>query len=141
MLRNQRGNALLLVIIVFGTLFALLGMSFERGGQLLDRLQQQSYEEIALNLAEAGVEYALHQIVLFGKNVQGTQEVTLDTGTFSTTISCCPSGSFEIVATGKAKNGQQQEEAVIIKTLKVQGRFPADEPEAVPVVTVWEEVL
>lgn len=140
MLRNQRGNALLLVIIVFGTLFALLGMSFERGEQLLGRVQQQSYEEIALNLAEAGVEYALHQIMLSGKNVAGTQEATLDTGTFTASISYGPSGHFEIMATGKARNGQQEED-MVSKTIKVQGRFSPEKPDAGPVLTRWDVVL
>lgn len=140
MLRNQRGNALLLVIIVFGTLFALLGMSFERGGQLLGRLHHQSYEQIALNLAEAGIEYALHQIALDGKDVAATQEAALDTGTFTASISYGPSGNFEIVATGKAKNGALEED-MVSKTLRVWGRFSPDEPDAIPVVTFWEEVL
>jgi len=140
MVRNQRGNALLLVIVVFATLFALAGMSFERGEQLLRRMQHQSLEQAALNLAEAGVEYALHQIVLAGNDVKHTTEVELETGSFSTSVLYSFSGRFEIVATGSAKNGHRLEDTVI-KTLKVHGRFSPDEPDAVPVVMGWEELL
>ncbi|GAK55018.1 type II secretory pathway [Candidatus Vecturithrix granuli] len=140
MIRNQRGNALLLVLVVFATLFALLSMSFDRGEQLLRRLQHQSLEQVALNLAEAGVEYTLHQLALPGNDIEKTTDIDLDTGSFSTSVSYFSSGRFEIMATGKAKNGHRMEETVI-KTLKVQGRFSPDEPDAVPVVTIWEEVL
>lgn len=140
MVRNQRGNALLLVLVVFATLFTLVGMSFERGEQLFKRLQHQSLEQSALNLAEAGVEYALHQMALPGNDKEKTTEIALETGYFSTSVSYSSAGRFEIVATGKAKNGHRMEESVI-KTLRVQGRFSPDEPGAVPVVTIWEEVL
>lgn len=140
MVRNQRGNALLLVLVVFATLFTLLGMSFDRGEQLLRRLQHQSLEQVALNLAEAGVEYALHQLALPGNAIEKTMEIDLETGSFSTSVSFSSSGHFEIMAAGRAKNGHRMEESVI-KTLKVQGRFSPDEPDAVPIVTIWEEVL
>ena len=73
MLENQRGSALFLVIIVFATLFALLGMSLARGTTLFGQIQQKHLENVALNLAEAGVEYALHKMITSEKEFSGEE--------------------------------------------------------------------
>ena len=122
MIKNQRGNALLLVIIVFATLFALVGISLNRGVALVGQLQRQGRKEMALNLAEAGVEYALYNIRV-SKEFFGEENIELDTGTFSTSVSyLTPSGKIEIFSTGvvpgKGKLGE------VRKSLKLEIYFP-----------------
>ena len=137
MLKNQQGNALLLVIIVFATLFALLGISLNRGTVLVKHLQQKCREEVALNLAEAGVEYALYKIHESGKTFSGEENIELETGTFSTSVSyLTASGKIAISSTGFVKETRNIDS--VRKTLKVIVHFDA---ETAPVVYSWGEVL
>ena len=140
MLKNQRGNALLLVIIVFATLFALLGMSLDRGTTLFGQIYQKHLENAALNLAEAGIEYTLYKMMTSGKEFFGEENIILETGTFSTSVSeFTPSGMIEIYSKGIAKGKGQIE--TVHKTLRVVVYFDSEYSENPPVVHAWEEVL
>ncbi len=118
-IHNQRGSGLLLVIIVFAILFALLGLGLERGEKLFVQVQLEHLEIAALNLAEAGVEYAIHKIVNSEEGDFGEEQINLDaTGIFSVSVSRSTSSNIiEILSTGKAKgNGQLSN---VVKTVKV----------------------
>ncbi|MBD3307106.1 hypothetical protein GF339_11830, partial [candidate division KSB3 bacterium] len=118
MLSNQRGTALLLVIILFATLFALLGISLDRGLRLNERIYKRSFEETALHLAEAGVEHAIHQLVTASESFQGISNYALETGKFSTSVSSLSSPDMlEIISTGTATANRR--EGMVKKTLKV----------------------
>lgn len=127
MLRNQRGSGLLLVIMIFAVLFALVGISLERGGDVLVDVQKHHLETAALNLAEAGVEYIIHQIVHTEQDIYEEKSVSLEpVGTFSVTVSrLTASDKVEILSVGKAKGSGPFPE--VVKTLKVVVQlFPED---------------
>jgi len=139
MIRNQQGSGLLLVIIVFATLFVLLGMSFERSGQLFIQVQKKHLETVALNLAEAGVEYTLHRMVDVKEEHSGRENISLDTGTFSTSVThLTPSGKIEILSTGKAKGSDRLSD--VVKTLRVVVQLSRENPENPIVILSWEEI-
>ena len=140
MMRNQRGSGLLLVIVVFATLFALLGVSLERGVKLFERIHRNHLEDVALNLAEAGVEYSIHQLTTSEENFQREHDVFLDTGTFSVSISALyASGNFEILSTGTAKGTGRIGD--VVKTLRVRVQFDPKDVASVPVIYSREEIL
>ncbi len=139
MKKHQQGSALLLVIVVFATLFALVAMSLERGVALFSRIHTHHLENAALHLAEAGVEYTLHHLATEGKEFQGEENVELDTGTFSTLVRHADdSKCVEILSTGTAKNSGQGQD--IVKTLRVLVQFPADASQELPHIQLWEEI-
>ena len=129
MIKNQRGNALLLVIIVFATLFAFVGISLNRGIAVVGKIQRQARAEMALNLAEAGVEYALYKIH-DSKEFFGEENIELETGTFSTSVSyLTPSGKIEIFSTGIVPGNRNLEE--VRKSLKVVVQIDSENPPVV----------
>lgn len=139
MRKNQQGSALLLVIIVFATLFALLGISLERGFALFERIQKRHLENVAFNLAEAGVEYTLHQLVTTGEYFPGEGNVVLDPGTFSTlVVHLGNSELLEILSTGTAKGNSRTGE--VVKTLRVLVQLSPDESDQPPIIHFWEEI-
>lgn len=137
-MKNQRGSALLLVIIIFAVLFALVGLSLERGGDTLMKVQSHHLETAALNLAEAGVEYVVHKIVQSQGDFYGEEIVTLKpTGTFSVSVSrLTPSDKIEILSVGKAKGTGQFSD--VTKTLRVVVQLSPETPDH-PVVLVSRE--
>jgi hypothetical protein len=140
MIRQQRGSALLVVIVVFATLFALLGLSFERGSTLFIQIKQKHLETTARNLAEAGVEYAIHKIVSSPKEFSGKETLSLDpTGTFSISVArLTPADQIEILATGKAKaSGQLSEVASILKVVVQLSQENSNRP---MVILSWKEI-
>lgn len=140
MLKNQRGSGLLLVIMVFATLFALLGLSLDRSLTLYERIQKNHLEDVALNLAEAGIEYTLHQMMDSEKGFSGVENVALDTGRFSTSVSApTPSGMVEILSTGIAEGKGRI--PPVQKRLKVVLYIDPTNAETAPVVHSWQEVL
>jgi hypothetical protein len=123
---TQRGNGLLLVIIVFATAFTLLGLSLERSNHLLLTIHKKHLENTARNLAEAGIEYAIHQILSSPETLYGTETKHLETGTFSTTVSrLTPSGKIGILSTGTATSAGRLND--VIKTLRVVVQLSPDD--------------
>jgi hypothetical protein len=140
MINNQRGSGLLLVIIVFAVLFALLGVSLERGGELFVQIQKKQLETAALNLAEAGVEYTLDKILYVKEDYSGAKNIKLETGTFSTSVSRLNlSGKLEIVSTGTAEGFGQVKD--VVKTLRVVVQIDRENSEHPLVIHSREEVL
>ena len=140
MIRQQRGSALLVVIIVFATLFALLGLSFERGSTVFVQIQQKHLETAARNLAEAGVEYAIHKIVSSQKEYSGKETMSLDpTGTFSISVArLTPADQIEILATGKATGSGQRPE--VTSTLRVVVQLSQENSKRPVVILSWKEI-
>ena len=138
MLTNQRGSALLMVIVVFAIIFALLGVSLEQGTFLLRDMQQKGREEAALQLAEGGVELACQQLFSNQNKLAGEQELTLETGTISIAITqIAPSGMLEIFSKGTLpKLGGQ---AAVQKAVRV--RLTVEREQENIVVHQWEEAL
>jgi Tfp pilus assembly protein PilX len=140
MFTNQRGSGLLLVVMVFAVLFALVGLSLERSGDLFIQIQKEHLQTMALNLAEAGVDYALDKLVTSTGNYSGAETTTLETGTCSTLVyRLNSSGKFEIVATGIAKGSGQVKE--VVKTVKVIVQFDREQSDHPLVIQSREEVL
>ncbi len=139
MIKNQRGSGLLLVIIVLTTLFTILAVSLERGQKIFERIHRNHLENIAFNLAEAGVEHTIHQLIALGDFFQGEKEVGLDTGTFSTSVSyLSASGMLEIVSIGKAQGKGQIGD--VVRTLRIVIQFTPEDTERTVVIYSWEEV-
>lgn len=139
MMRNQRGSGLLLVIIVFATLFVVLGISLERGGDLYIQMHKSHLETAALNLAEAGVEYTIHRLVYSQENYSGGGQISLDTGTFSTVIThLTPSDKIEILSTGQAKGSGQLRD--VVKTLRVVVQRSRENTEKPLIILSREEI-
>jgi Tfp pilus assembly protein PilX len=139
MIRNQRGSALLLVIIVFAMLFILLGISLERSGRLFVRIHKKHLETAALNLAEAGVDYTIHRLVYSKENYSGEEQISLDTGTFSTSVTRLTTvDKIEILSTGKATGSDQL--GNVTKTLRVVVQRSQENTERPLIILSWEEV-
>ena len=139
MKKKQQGSALLLVIIVFATLFALLAMSLERGVAIYERIHTHHLDNVALQLAEAGIEYTLHQLITAGGNFQGEENIELDTGTFSTlVIRTDDSSLLEILSTGTAKGNRRVKE--VVKTLRVLVQFSPDDRQNPLIIHFREEI-
>ena len=139
MIRNQRGSALLLVIIVFAMLFILSGISLERGNRLFVRIHKKHLETAALNLAEAGVEYTIHRLVYSKENYSNGEQISLDTGTFSTSVTRLTSADkIEILSTGKATGSDQL--GNVTKTLRVVVQRSQENTERPLIILSWEEV-
>ena len=139
MMRNQRGSGLLLVIIVFATLFVVLGISLERSGQVFVQVHKRHLETAALNLAEAGVEYTLHKLAYSKENYSGEEQISLDTGTFSISVThLTPSDRIEILSTGKAKGAGQLSN--VVKTLRVVVQRSRENVEKPLILLSWEEI-
>ena len=103
MRHTQQGNGLLLVIIVFAILLAVLGMSFERDGEMVVTIQKHHLETAAMNLAEAGIAYSIDQLST-SDNAYGEETIHLEpAGTCIISISrLTPSDKIEILAVGRA---------------------------------------
>lgn len=140
MLRTQRGSGLLLVILIFAVLFALVGISLERGGDVLVNVHKHHLETAALNLAEAGVEYGVHQLVYSGQDAYKDNTVSLEpVGTFSVTVSKLTSpDKVEILSVGKAKGSGPFPE--VVKTLKVVVQLFPENAERPLVILSQQEV-
>jgi type II secretory pathway component PulK len=140
MSRQQRGNALLVVIIVFAVLFALVGLSLERGGLLITQIQQQHLKTSARNLAEAGLSYALYKMGTAAAEYTGQEMVRLEpAGTFKiAVVRLTPANQFEILATGVAPGSAQATE--VRTTLRVVAQRSQTNPQS-PVKILSREVL
>ncbi len=140
MLKNQQGNALLLVVMTFAVFLALLGISLERGTTFLHNVQQKTLEDIALNFAEAGVECALDKILTSTGDFSGEEDKSFTTGSFSMSISYrTVSGIIEIYSEGMTKG--QGTSSPVHKALRVILSYDRQYPEKTPVMLSREEVL
>ena len=140
MLKNQRGSVLLLVIVSFAIFVAMLGFALDRGIKLFKNIHQSSLEDVALNLAEAGVEFALYKIMTSEGDFSGEDTVTLDTGTFSTSISYIASSKMiEIYSKSIVK--RQEKNKTFHKTLRVVISIDQKHPEDLPVMYSREVLL
>lgn len=140
MLKNQRGSVLLLVIVSFAIFLAMLGFALDRGIRLFKNIHQTSLDDVALNLAEAGVEFALYKIMTSEGDFSGEDNVILDTGTFSTSISyLASSGKIEIYSKGIVK--RQWKNKTFHKTLRVVISIDQEHPEDLPVMYSREVLL
>ncbi|PIE32434.1 hypothetical protein CSA56_15615 [candidate division KSB3 bacterium] len=140
MVNNQRGNALLLVVITFAVFLALLGVALERGSTFFKTVQQEALEEVALNFAEAGVEFALDKIVSSSGDVWGEYAREFAAGNLSTSISYrTASGTIEIYSEGIAKDIGKS--GSVHKALRVILSYDRNVPENAPVMLSREEVL
>lgn len=119
MIHSQRGNGLLLVIIAFAVLFGVIGLSLEQHGDMVATIQKHHLETTALNLAEAGIAYAIDKIHT-SENFYGEESLQLEaTGTFTVSISqLTPSNKIEILATGRA-TGTGSRISDVVKTIRV----------------------
>ncbi len=138
-MKNQRGSGLLLVIIIFATLFVLVGISLERGENVFVQVYEQHLETAALNLAEAGVEYTIHKLVHSQEEYSNGEQISLDTGIFSTSVTrFTASDKIEILSTGKAKGSGQLSD--VQKTLRVILQLSQESPENPLRILSWEEI-
>ena len=103
MRQAQRGNGLLLVVIVFAVLFGVIGISLERGGEMVVTIQRHHLETAAMNLAEAGIAYSLDKLST-SDNIYGEETIHLEPiGTCAISVSqLTPSDKIEILAIGRA---------------------------------------
>lgn len=114
MRHSQRGNGLLLVIIAFATLFAVIGLSLEQNSDVAVTIQKHHLETSALNLAEAGIAYALDKMHT-SDNFYGEESFQLDpVGTCTVSITqLTPSNKIEILTIGHATgSGSRLSDAV-----------------------------
>lgn len=140
MRKHERGSALLLVIMIVAVFLGLLAFMLDRGSTLFKSVHQSSQEEVALNLAEAGLEFAVHKIMSSEGEFSGDDEVVFKTGRFSTSINLLlPAGTIEIYSRGVAAS--QAQNNAVQRTLKVVISVDRESPEAVPVMHSREEVL
>ena len=103
MRHSQRGNGLLLVVMAFAVLFAVVGLSLEQNSQIAVNIHKHHLQTAALNLAEAGIAYALDKMYT-SDNFYGEENVQLEgSGTCTVSIiQLTPSNKIEILATGRA---------------------------------------
>lgn len=137
--QQQRGSGLLIVIIVFATLFALVGFALERSGDVFVQVQKQHLETAARDLAEGGVEYAIQQIASSPEGYAGKETLNLEpAGLFSIAVTrLTPADRFEIISTGTA-NGAGQRPNVVL-TLRVVGQRAPENPQRPVTILSWEE--
>jgi hypothetical protein len=137
-MKTQRGSALLLVIIVFAVLFALVGISLEQSGDVLVNIRDHHLETVSLNLAEAGIEYAIHKIIHSEGDFYGEEKGSLEpTGTFYISVSqLTPSDKVEIISVGTAKVSGSS--PVVTKSLRVVVQLSPEETER-PVILLSRE--
>ena len=136
MRNRQQGSALLLVIMVVAVFLGMLAFMLDRGSTLFRSVNQTSLEDVALNLAEAGLEFAMHKIMTSEGDFSGEDDVALETGRFSTSIKRLrPSGAIEIYSRGMSQNDAVQ------RTLKMVVSIDKENPAASPVMHSREEVL
>jgi hypothetical protein len=119
MRQAQRGNGLLLVVIVFAVLFGVIGMSLEQGGEVVVTIQKHHLETAARNLAEAGIAYSLDNLSK-SVDVYGEETIHLESvGTCAISVSqLTASDKIEILATGRA-TGKGGRVTDAVKTLRV----------------------
>ncbi|PID58930.1 hypothetical protein CSB45_02715 [candidate division KSB3 bacterium] len=140
MRKHERGSALLLVIMIVTVFLALLAFMLDRGTSLFQSIHHSSQEEVALNLAEAGLDFAVHKIMTSKGDFSGEEDVVLSTGRFATTITRLnSSGTIEIYSRGMSASPQQHD--AVQRTLRMLISFDKESPEAVPVMYSREELL
>lgn len=106
-LRNEQGVALILITAVFSSLFILIGASLNRGSSEYFLTTRSYLNEVAFNLAEAGVEKALYELSKPESNYQGETETLLENGTFSVMVKPLDStGQVEILSTGTVQDAR-----------------------------------
>jgi len=106
-LKGERGTALILITAVFSSLFVLIGVSMTRGSSEYFLANRSYLNDVAFNLAEAGVEKALYEVSKPGSDYRGEKETPLGRGIFSVTLRPLdPAGSLEILATGTVQGPQ-----------------------------------
>ena len=140
MRRQERGSALLLVIMVVAVFLGLLAFMLDRGTSLFKSVHQTSQEDVAFQLAEAGLEFAVHKIMSSEEDFSGEDEVVFKTGRFSTSITRLrPSGTIEIYSRGIATN--QSRNAAVQRSLKMVVSIDKEGSERSPVMHSREEVM
>ncbi|MCP4404236.1 MAG: hypothetical protein GY801_43885 [bacterium] len=138
--KHQQGSALLLVIMVVAVFLGLLAFTLDRGTTLFKSVHQSSLEEMALNLAEAGLEFAVHKIMTSEGDFSGEDEVVFNTGRFSTSINRLrSSGTIEINSRGIAAS--QSQNNAVQRTLKVVISVDKEGTEVSPLMHSREEVM
>ncbi|HWP45572.1 MAG TPA: hypothetical protein VNM22_00290 [Candidatus Limnocylindrales bacterium] len=106
-LKSERGVALILITAVFSSLFILIGVSLNRGSSEYFLTTRSYLNDVAFNLAEAGVEKALHELSKSESNYQGETETLLGNGTFSVILKPLDSaGQVEILSTGTVQGAR-----------------------------------
>ncbi len=103
MRHSQRGNGLLLVIMVFAVLFAVIGLSLEQNSRMAVNIYTHHLETAAFNLAESGIAYAIDKMHT-SDNFYGEESLQLEgSGTCTVSITqLTPSDKVEILAIGRA---------------------------------------
>ena len=106
-LKSEQGVALILITAVFSSLFILIGVSLNRGGSEYFLTTRSYLNDVAFNLAEAGVEKALYELSKSESNYQGETETLLGNGTFSVILKPLDSaGQVEILSTGTVQGAR-----------------------------------
>jgi hypothetical protein len=106
-LKDEQGTALILITVVFSSLFILIGVSMTRGSSEYFLANRSYLNDVAFNLAEAGIEKALYELSKPGSDYQGEKETSLGRGIFSVTLRPLDSiGQVEILATGTVQGPQ-----------------------------------
>ncbi len=138
MLHNQRGSALLLVIVVFAVMFAVLGLTLDQGTSFARDVQQKGREEAALQLAEGGVEWACQQLLAASAEFVREQTMTLETGSVSISITrIAPSGMLEVFSKGTLPTSGGQ--AAVQKAVRVL--LTVDREQGNIVIHQWDAAL
>ncbi len=106
-LKSEQGVALILITAVFSSLFILIGVSLNRGSSEYFLTTRSYLNDVAFNLAEAGVEKALYELSKSESNYQGETETLLGNGTFSVSLKPLDSaGQVEILSTGTVEGAR-----------------------------------
>jgi hypothetical protein len=140
MRHSQRGNALLLVIIAFATLFAVIGLSLEHNGDVAVSVKKHHLETAALNLAESGIAYAFDKMYT-SDNFYGEESFQLDpVGTCTVSITqLTPSNKIEILTIGRATGtGSRLSDAVRTIRMVIQR---AEEGTEEPFILLSREIV
>lgn len=100
-LQNEKGTALILITAIFSSLFILIGASLNRGSSEYFLTNRSYLNNVAFNLAEAGVEKARYELTKIGLAYRGESGTSLGKGTFSVVITPVDSaGQVEILSIG-----------------------------------------
>lgn len=140
MRNTQRGSGLLIVIIVFAVLFALVGVSLERNGDLFLQVHKHALETSAENLAEAGVTYAVEQLLQTAGQFHGDEQLNLEPGgTCAVSVSrLTASDKIQILSTGRAVGAGRVGD--VVKTLRVVVQFSQENAQH-PIILLAREEL
>jgi hypothetical protein len=106
-LKNDKGMALILITAIFSTLFILVGTSLNRGSAEYSLIQRNYLNDIAFNLAEAGIEKAFYELSKPASTYEGETNTSLGKGTFSVQLRRSDSSNHvEVIAIGVMQSAQ-----------------------------------